>query len=130
VSESDDSAGYKRPPKSARFKAGRSGNPKGRPKGGRNLKTDLTALMKKRIPIRQDGELRQVSGQEAILLSLFEKAVRGDLKASAQIITMLMKIDSRDPLPPEPALVTDNDQAIVEDFLRRNAVFIKEENES
>jgi Family of unknown function (DUF5681) len=130
VSESDDSAGYKRPPQSSRFKAGRSGNPKGRPKGGRNLKTDLTALMKKRIPIREDGELRQVSGQEAILLSLFGKAVRGDLKASAQIITMLMKIDNRDPAPPEPAAVTDNDRAIVEDFLRRNAVFIREENES
>jgi Family of unknown function (DUF5681) len=129
VSESDNGAGYKRPPQSSRFKTGRSGNPKGRPKGGRNLKTDLTALMKKRIPIREGGELRQVSGQEAILLSLFEKAVRGDLKASAQIITMLMKIDSRDPVPPEPVLVTDNDRAIVEDFLRRNAVFIKEENE-
>ena len=123
MSEEDSEAGYKRPPQRSRFKAGRSGNPKGRPKGGRNLKTDLTALMKKRIPIRQDGELRQVSGQEAILLSLFEKAVRGDLKASAQIITMLMKIDNRDPPPPEPAVVTDNDRAIVEDFLRRNAVY-------
>jgi len=128
VTESDNSAGYKRPPQGTRFKAGRSGNPKGRPKGGCNLKTDLTALMKKRIPIREDGELRRVSGQEAILLSLFEKAVRGDLKASAQIITILMKIDSRDPVPPEPVVVTDNDRAIVEDFLRRNAVFIKEEN--
>jgi hypothetical protein len=86
--------------------------------------------MKKRIPIREHGELRQVSGQEAILLSLFEKAVRGDLKASAQIITMLMKIDNRDPAPPEPALVTDNDRAIVEDFLRRNAVAHKGEDES
>src|SRR5436190_19727930 len=123
MSDGDSEAGYKRPPQRSRFKAGRSGNPKGRPKGGRNLKTDLTALMKKRIPIRQDGELRQVSGQEAILLSLFEKAVRGDLKASAQIITMLMKIDNRDPPPPEPAVVTDNDRAIVEDFLRRNAVY-------
>jgi hypothetical protein len=82
MSEDDSEAGYKRPPQRSRFKAGRSGNPKGRPKGGRNLKTDLTALMKKRIPIREDGELRQVSGQEAILLSLFEKAVRGDLNMS------------------------------------------------
>jgi hypothetical protein len=129
VSESDNGAGYKRPPQTSRFKAGRSGNPKGRPKGGRNLKTDLTALMKKRIPIRQDGEMRQVSGQEAILLSLFEKAVRGDLKASTQIITMLMKIDNRDPAPPEPAVVTDNDRAIVEDFLRRNTPHPKGEKD-
>jgi hypothetical protein len=130
MSEEDSGAGYKRPPQRSRFKAGRSGNPKGRPKGGRNLKTDLTALMKKRIPIRERGELRQVSGQEAILLSLFEKAVRGDLKASAQIITMLMKIDNRDPPQPEPAVVTDNDRAIVKDFLRRNAVLIKGKDDS
>jgi len=51
----DDEAGFKRPPKGTRFKPGRSGNPKGRPKGRRNLTTDLAALMKKRIPIRKDG---------------------------------------------------------------------------
>jgi uncharacterized protein DUF5681 len=76
----DDEAGFKRPPKGTRFKPGRSGNPKGRPKGRRNLTTDLAALMTKRIPIRKDGELRHVTGQEALLLRLFEKAVGGDLK--------------------------------------------------
>jgi hypothetical protein len=43
----DDAGGYKRPPPRSRFRAEQSGNPKGRPKGGRNLKTDLSALMKK-----------------------------------------------------------------------------------
>jgi hypothetical protein len=124
----DSAGGYKRPPERTRFKSGQSGNPQGRPKGTRNLKTDLTALMKKRVAIREDGELRRVSRQEALLLSLFEKAVRGDVKASAQIITMLMKMDIHT-TPPKPDVVTDKDRAIVEDFLHHNFPPIQRERE-
>ena len=39
---SDDyEVGYKKPPIHTRFKPGVSGNPKGRPKGTKNLATDL-----------------------------------------------------------------------------------------
>jgi hypothetical protein len=131
MSETHDNAGgYKRPPRGSRFKPGRSGNPKGRPKGARNLKTDLTALMKQRVAIREDGELRHVSRQEAMLLSLFEKAVRGDVKASAQIFAMLMKLDNQGAPPSEPAAVTDNDRAIVEGFFRRNSPPIQGESKA
>jgi hypothetical protein len=126
---SDDQAGFKRPPKRTRFKPGRSGNPKGRPKGRRNLTTDLAALLKKRIPIREDGELRHVTGQEALLLRLFQKAVGGDLKASAQIFAMVMKADTQEPTQPEPQAVTDKDREIVEDFLRRNANSLERDHE-
>jgi Family of unknown function (DUF5681) len=126
---SNDQAGFKRPPKRTRFKPGRSGNPKGRPKGRRNLTTDLAALLKKRIPIREDGELRHVTGQEALLLRLFQKAVGGDLKASAQIFAMVMKADTQEPTQPEPQAVTDKDREIVEDFLRRNATSIERNHE-
>jgi hypothetical protein len=122
MSEADDSGGgYKRPPGASRFQAGRSGNPKGRPKGARNLRTDLTALMKKRVTVREDGELSHISRQEAMLLSLFDKAVRGDVKASGQIFTMLTKLGLHDAAPSEPPPVTGNDRAIVEAFLRRNS---------
>ena len=117
--ETDD-IGYKRPPKSTQFKKGRSGNPKGRPKGSRSLKNDLTNLMGKRIRIREDGEQRQVSGQELMLLKLFEKAAKGDTKASAQIFGMLMKFDAAEPPQTEPEVVTERDRAIIADFLRRN----------
>jgi len=129
MTESDDEAGFKRPPKGTRFKPGRSGNPRGRPKGRRNLTTDLAALLKKRIPIREDGEQRHVSGQEALLLRLFQKAVGGDLKASAQIFAMVMKADTQEPAHPEPQAVTDKDREIVEDFLRRNAASLERDHE-
>jgi Family of unknown function (DUF5681) len=125
----DNASGYKHPPERSRFKPGQSGNPRGRPKGARNLKTDLTALMKKRVAIREDGELRRVSRQEAMLLSLFDKAVRGDVKASSQMIAMLMKMEVH-AAPSEPDIVTDKDRTIVEDFLRRNALSIEGDSQS
>jgi len=124
----DDAPGYKRPPKDSRFKPGKSGNPNGRPRGARGLKTDLDAVLRKRITIREDGELRHVSRQMALLLSLYEKAVHGDTKAATQITALVTKLDAAGTQQTsEPPPVSDNDRAIVEAFLRRNSR--SEENE-
>ncbi len=40
-SGSDYEVGYGKPPRHTRFQPGRSGNPRGRPKDTKNLKTDL-----------------------------------------------------------------------------------------
>ena len=131
MSTNDDAGGgYGRPPKETRFKPGRSGNAKGRPKGGRSLKTDLASILQKRVSIREDGELRHVSRQEAMLLTLCAKALQGDTKASSQLLTMLTKTESQGTAPSRPDVVTDNDRAIVEDFLRRNSALLKKEGES
>lgn len=103
----DDTPGYKRPPKSSRFAAGRSGNPRGRPKGSRNLKTDLDKLLTKKITVREDGEVRKVTRQEAILLGLFSKAVRGDVRAITSIFAMLTKFYPPDQFREEHEAVTN-----------------------
>ena len=53
---SEDDTGYARPPKGHQFKPGQSGNPGGRPKGARNLRTDLTRMMKKHVLVRENGK--------------------------------------------------------------------------
>ena len=118
----DSAAGYRRPPRSRQFQKGQSGNPKGRPKGVRNLKTDLDAIMEKRLPIRENGEQRLVSGRELMLLKLFEKAVAGDIRATTQIFAMLKHLDAPEQLPAQPKSVGENDRAIVADFLRRKSL--------
>jgi hypothetical protein len=53
-----------------------------------------------------------------LLLGLFSKAVRGDVKATNSILAMCMKFDPPNEMRDEPKNVSESDVAIVEDFLR------------
>ena len=64
---------------------------------------------------------RHISRQEAMLLGLFSKAVRGDVKATNAILAMCMKFEPPQEIQDEPKNVSESDQAIIEDFLRRRA---------
>ena len=112
--------GYGRPPKDSRFKPGRSGNPSGRPKGARGLRSDFNKVLKKRVPIREGGKLRYARRQEVILLKQRAKALQGHTKAAGQLLAMWAKREFRDTPPSQSNVATNNDRAIVEDFLRQN----------
>jgi hypothetical protein len=124
----DEGSGYARPPKSHRFKAGHSGNPRGRPKGTRNLRTDLAQMLTKRVGIRENGKPRRISRQQAMLLSLFDKAVRGDVKAATSIVNMIMKLEPSSAAQTQtPAdMLSDTDKAIIEDYVRRKTIIDEE----
>ena len=80
--------GYGNPPQHTRFKRGQSGNPKGRPKGVRNFKTDLRAMLDTPVKLTRDGKRRKVSTQQAVLLRLQEKALRGDGRALDRLLAL------------------------------------------
>lgn len=64
------------------FKKGQSGNPKGRPKGSLNRSTIakkwLEVLSQEEL---EDGEVKWLSNEEAMTLSLIKKARNGDVNA-------------------------------------------------
>src|SRR5262245_46560303 len=112
--------GYGRPPNDSRFKPGRSGNPTGRPKGSRSLRSDFDRVLTRRVPIRENGTLRYARRQEVILLKQRAKALQGHTKSAGQLLAMWAKREFRDtPLSQSNAAI-NNDSAIVEDFLRQN----------
>ena len=51
--------GYKNPPEHTRWKKGQSGNPTGRARGQRNLKTDLAAELSESDQISEGGVPRR-----------------------------------------------------------------------
>lgn len=77
--------GYKKPPADKQFKKGQSGNPKGRPKGSRNLSNILAKELNTRIPVTENGKQKQITKQEAIVKGTVNNALRGDHKATSVI---------------------------------------------
>ena len=47
--------GYRRPPKASQFQPGHSGNPRGRPKGGRKVGAVLQELMNAKVTVTEHG---------------------------------------------------------------------------
>jgi hypothetical protein len=78
--QADHDVGYG-PPKGTQFRPGRSGNPAGRRKSVRNLKTDVQRTLKVPLKVNASGRPRKISTQEGALLLLREKALKGDARA-------------------------------------------------
>jgi len=103
---SDPKVGYGRPPKSGQFKRGKSGNPRGRPKGSLRLATDLAAELNEQITIREDGRQRRVSKQRALIKSLVAKALQGDVRANTAMLALYMRVITD--LPGDQEAIVDN----------------------
>jgi hypothetical protein len=92
--ESNYEVGYKKPPKHTQFTTGDC--PRrwrtGRPKGSRNLKTDLKEALSARIPIREGGRTRRISAQQALLKRLLAKALSGDVRAIERLIELALRL--------------------------------------
>ncbi len=95
----DYEVGYGKPPRHGRFRAGRSGNPAGRPKGPQTLPADLRAELQETVTLG-DGEMeRTLSKQRAILRSLTDKAIAGDAKAAAMVLELVQRLLGPSPKP-------------------------------
>ena len=69
--------GYGKPPLERRFKPGKSGNRKGRPKGAKNRKTIVKAVANEMHTVPENGKRRQRSTLELVLLRLRNIALEG-----------------------------------------------------
>ena len=110
--------GYGKPPKSGQFKCGKSGNPKGRPRGSLKLATDLAAELNEQITVREDGKPRRVSKQRALIKSLMAKALQGDVRANAAVLALYARVITDLPEDDE-SFVEENELQILRQFAPR-----------
>ena len=85
----DYEVGHGRPPKAHQFKPGRSGNPKGRPKGSRNMKTDLDIALKARMSVTKNGRAVTMSTQQVLIAKLIEKSLKGDIRSLSKLFDLI-----------------------------------------
>jgi hypothetical protein len=93
----DYKVGYRKPSKSVQFKKGVSGNPRGRPKGKRNLATVLEETLNETTVIVEDGQKRTMTKMEAAVRSLVSSATSGDIHAFRVLSMLTLSGDGSDP---------------------------------
>jgi Family of unknown function (DUF5681) len=112
--------GYARPPIASRFKPGKSGNPHGRPRNSRNLKTIIQSALTAPVVLREGARKRSVSKLEGIVLKQVESALKGNEKAALATLKMAAQVGLLE-VPEgaaEPLTLSPAEQEIVNDALQ------------
>ncbi|KQW20974.1 hypothetical protein ASC80_12510 [Afipia sp. Root123D2] len=112
---SEDDVGYGKPPRAHQFKAGQSGNPKGRPKGVKSRETILREVSNRKISFHQDGTIRKITCLEGVIYKIVEKSLKGDTRSATLLLSQLAAIAS--PTGPEPEMNPD-DKAVLDAYLQ------------
>jgi Family of unknown function (DUF5681) len=110
--------GYCRPPLATRFRPEQSGNPRGRPKGARNLRTVVAAAAREHVEIKENDRPRRITKLEAAVKQLVNRAAMGEERATRFFLDLLDAHESR-PAPPEAEPLGEDDAAVIADLVRR-----------
>jgi hypothetical protein len=109
----DYAVGYGKPPLHTRFQKGKSGNPKGRPRGKKNMSTLLSTALNASIVVVANGRRKKITKREAIVTQLVNKSAAADLKATQIVLAMLRDLESQADGSGDPAVFTEADQEII-----------------
>jgi hypothetical protein len=112
--------GFSKPPEQTRFRTGVSGNPKGRPKGRKNLATVLERTLQEKVVINENGVRKTVTKLEAAIKQLMNKAASGDLKALYLLTGLVRSGEERaDQAPVADSQLAEVDQKVLQGLLKR-----------
>lgn len=129
MSKDNYTVGYGKPPKSGQFRPGHSGNPKGRPPGTKNLKTDLKEEAELLHTITHQGKQVQISQQRIVVKRLYEKAMQGDVRAIERICELTLRLFGIEGSEVEEhESLAQEDQDIIQGYLSRKSTKKEERN--
>jgi uncharacterized protein (UPF0216 family) len=117
----DYKVGYKKPPLHTRFRKGQSGNPRGRPRGSKNLSTLLTDALNEPVVVTEDGRRRKISKRELGIRQLVNKFAMAEAQATKILLGLMQERDrlAATVAPGErPSFGTD-DEKVIANLLKR-----------
>lgn len=112
--------GYGKPPKEHQWNPGESGNRKGKPKGATSFAAEVRRLLKRKVPVKTNGKVRQITVLAANFERLLHKAMAGDTRAM-----MMIQELGRQYLPEEVrafAELREDDRLIMARFLASRGI--------
>ncbi len=110
--------GYRRPPKSGQFVKGKTGNPKGRPKGSKNFLTILEKELDQTIVVNENGKKKTVTRMQAMVKRIVAGALQGDQKALLTLVEILRRT-GRFEQADNASLLPDDYEAVLEAYVSK-----------
>jgi hypothetical protein len=116
----DYEVGYRKPPRHSQFRKGQSGNPKGRPKGTQNLRTDFLEELSERMTIREGSREVTLSKQRVLMKSLMSGALKGSPAAIKSVLELAFRFaELSEEEPRDAAALTADEREVVDLLLQR-----------
>ena len=116
--------GYMNPPEHTRYKKGKSGNPRGRPRKREDLNTVLQRVLNRKVRVKDND--RKIPIQDALIWKLRELALQGDKQALA---LQRRIIDEADIGPSAEEMLREKRERIVKALERMGVEVIRSEDE-
>jgi Family of unknown function (DUF5681) len=110
--------GYRHPPLATRFRAGTSGNPRGRPKGARNLATVLAATLAERVAVTENGRRKKITKLEAAVKQLVNRALSGEAR-SMSLLLAIIQASEAEPAQAGSGAPSADDALVLREVVRR-----------
>ena len=111
--------GYGKPPTHTQYRPGQSGYPAGRRKDVRNLKTDVKRTLAMPVKVTEAGRSRTKSTQEAALMVLRERALKGNSRALDRFLELALRFNNDE--AGQAQLLTADDRAILAAYVAQFA---------
>jgi hypothetical protein len=111
--------GYGRPPLHSRFQKGQSGNPKGKPKGAANYRTDARKFIGTQVKVTIGGKKTIVSKQMAAMMVLWDQVMKRDARALARFLDLAREVNNEDIANIATTMQSEEDAKIMENLKAR-----------
>ena len=113
----DYAVGYGRPPRATQFASGKSGNPRGRPKGSRTVGAILQDILRQKIAVTENGKTRRLAALEVMLRRLVNDAMRSDAKAMKLLLALVERYAETTEAKVQLGELLAEDQTILAQYL-------------
>lgn len=125
MADEDYKVGYGQPPLHSRFPKGRSGNPKGRPRGSRSFKVEYREELEQRITININGRPRKISKRRALLMALVNNGIKGNLRAAAKAVDLdIRHLSGEDDATTSGQPLSEAERAILDALFKRRVLSV------